>query len=107
VFGEQDVKRRLNVIAELYSADAIFYEPDRSVTGHAAISQAVTTLLSGFPSDFVFTAVGPAVGHHGAARLRWRCGPPNGPVAVSGTDVAWFRGAHIQTLHVFIDPVVT
>jgi hypothetical protein len=104
VFGERDAARRLKAIAELYADDATLYEPDASATGHAAISQAVNALLSSLPSDFVFTAIGPAVGHHGAGRLRWQSGPPNGPVAVTGTDVARIEGGRIQTLHVFLDP---
>ncbi len=104
VFGERDASRRMNAIAQLYADDAILYEPDASATGHAAISQAVQTLLSSLPPNFIFTAIGPAVGHHGVGRLRWQAGPPNGPVAVTGTDVARFEGGRIQTLHVFLDP---
>jgi hypothetical protein len=47
--------------------------------------------LASLPPNFVFTAIGAAVGHHGVGRLRWRSGPPNGPAAVTGTDVARFR----------------
>ena len=84
--------------------DATLFEPHASATGHDAINQAVGTLLASLPPDFVFTAIGGAVGHHGVARLRWQSGPPNGPAAVSGTDVAQFEGGRIQTLHVFLDP---
>jgi hypothetical protein len=104
VFGERDTSRRLKAIAELYAPDATLFEPDSTATGHAAISQAVATLLSSLPPNFAFTAIGPAVGHHGVGRLRWQAGPPNGPVAVTGTDVARFEAARIQTLHVFLDP---
>lgn len=104
VFGERDASRRMIAIAQLYADDAILYEPDASATGHAAINQAVETLLSSLPPNFVFTAIGPAVGHHGVGRLRWQAGPPNGPLAVTGTDVARFEGGRIQTLHVFLDP---
>src|SRR6202140_3118097 len=104
VFGERDAARRTKAIAELYADDATMYEPDASATGHAAISQAVAALLSSLPPNFAFTAIGPAVGHHGVGRLRWQAGPPNGPVAVTGTDVAHFEAGQIQTLHVFIDP---
>jgi hypothetical protein len=99
VFGERNATRRMNAIAELYAADATLYEPHASATGHAAISQAVEALLSSLPPDFAFTAVG----HHGVGRLRWQSGPPNGDVAVTGTDVARFEGGRIQTLHVFLD----
>jgi hypothetical protein len=105
VFGERDATRRMKAIAELYADDAVLYEPpDTSATGHAAISEAVEALLSNLPPNFAFTAMGPAVGHHGMGRLRWRSGPPNGPAAVTGTDVARFEGGRIQSLHVFLDP---
>ena len=107
VFGERDATRRLNAIAELYADDATLHEPHASATGHAAISQAVEALLSSLPPNFVFSAIGPAVGHHGIGRLRWQSGPPNGPVAVTGTDVARIEGGRIQTLHVFLDPAGT
>lgn len=104
VFGERDVSRRMNAIAELYAGDATLHEPHASATGHAAINQAVEALVSSLPPNFIFTAIGPAVGHHGVGRLRWQSGPPNGPAAVTGTDVARVEGSRIQTLHVFLDP---
>lgn len=105
VFGERDSGKRIDAIRELYADDATLYEPNASARGHAAISQAVSALLSSLPPDFAFAATGPAVGHHGLGRLRWQSGPPNGPIAaVTGTDVARIEGDRIQTLHVFLDP---
>jgi hypothetical protein len=105
VFGERDTSRRMKAIAELYADDATLYEPpDASATGHAAINQAVDALLANLPPNFTFTAIGPAVGHHGLGRLRWQSGPPNGPAAVTGMDVAHIEGGKIKTLHVLLDP---
>jgi hypothetical protein len=104
VFSERDVSRRLKAIAQLYAPDATLYEPDAVATGHAAISEAVTTLLSSLPPNFAFTAIGPAVGHHGVGRLRWQSGPPNGPIAVTGMDVAHFEAGRIRALYAFLDP---
>lgn len=104
VFGERVAPRRMEAIAELYADNATLHEPHASATGHAAISQAVDALLSSLPPNFVFTAIGSAVGHHDVARLRWQAGPPSGPAAVTGTDVARFEGSRIQVLHVFLDP---
>lgn len=104
VFGERDATRRMEAIAELYADSATLYEPDAVAAGRAAINQAVETLLSSLPPDFVFTAIGPAVGHHDVARLRWQLGPSNGPAAVTGTDVVRFEGGRIQVLYVFLDP---
>jgi SnoaL-like domain len=105
VFGERDASRRLKAVAQLYAPDATLYEPDAAANGHDAINQAVDVLLSHLPATFAFTAIGPAVGHHGMGRLRWQAGPPSGPVAVTGTDVAHFESGRIHSLYVFLDPI--
>ena len=104
VFGERDANRRMAAVRELYSEDAVLYEPEAMAKGHVAIGQAVEALLANLPPDFVFTAIGAAVGHHGVGRLRWQSRPPGGPVAVTGTDVAHVDGGRIPTPHVFLDP---
>ncbi len=104
VFGERNAGRRIEAIRALYAEDAVLYEPHAAAKGHSAICEAVTALLASLPPDFVFRAVGPAVGHNGAGRLQWRSGPPNGPVAVTGTDVALFEAGLIRSLYVFLDP---
>jgi hypothetical protein len=104
VFSERDTSRRIAAIRELYVEDAVLHEPHASVSGHAAISEAVSTLLASLPPNFVFRAAGPAAGHNGLGRLNWRSGPPDGPVAVTGTDVAQVEGGRIRSLHVFLDP---
>jgi hypothetical protein len=106
VFNERNAAQRLAALGELYSNDATFYDPEAVVTGREAISVAVESLRAHFPPDFVFTAAGPAVGHNGAARLFWRLGPPSGPVAATGTDVALLEHGRIKRLYVFVDPAV-
>jgi SnoaL-like domain len=105
VFNERNAQRRLAALGELYAKDAIFYDPEAVATGPEAISGAVETLLRNLPPDFVFTAAGPAVGHNGAARLFWRVGRPNGPVVITGTDVAHIENGRIKRLYVFVDSV--
>ena len=104
VFSERDSARRLTAIRELYTPDAVLTDPEGVFNGEAAISGAVIDLLSKLPPTFAFTPVGPAVGHHGVGRLLWKAGPPNGPSAVTGMDVAFFEGGRIQALYVFLDP---
>ena len=103
VFGERDAERRLDAIRALYAEDAVLNEPHASVQGHVAIRDAVTALLASLPPDFVFTAAGPASGHHGIGRLRWRSGPAGGPVAVTGMDIAQIEDGLIRVLTVFVD----
>lgn len=104
VFNERNAGRRLAALDELYADDATLYDPETVATGREAISEAVDNLLLRLPHDFVFTATGHAVGHNGAARLFWQAGPPDGPVAVTGTDVAHIEGGRIKLLYVFVDP---
>lgn len=103
VFGERDPSRRMHAVRELYKEDAQLHEPQGSVQGHEAISQAVTALLAHLPSNFTFTPVRPALGQNGTGRLQWRLGLPNGPAVMTGTDVARFEGGLIQALYVFLD----
>lgn len=104
VFGERDRKRRKAAIAELYAPDAVLYEPGSSAAGHQEIDDAVEALLAGLPLGLVFTAQGPAIGHHGIARLRWAGGPTNGPATVTGTDIAHVSAGRIRSLYVLLDP---
>ena len=105
VFNQRDAGQRLRAIGGLYAEGAVLYEPpDTAAEGHAAISEAVTRLLTSLPPSFAFTATGPALGHHGIGRLRWQAGPPNGPAAVIGMDIARFQEGRIHSLYVFIEP---
>ena len=104
VFNERNSDRRRAALDELYTEDATLYDPETVATGREAISGAVDNLLLSLPPDFVFTATGHAVGHNGAARLFWRAGPPHGPAAVTGTDVAHIEDGRIKLLYVFVDP---
>ena len=105
VFNERNPDRRRAALGELYTEDATLYDPDTVATGREAISAAVDHLLRTLPPGFVFTATGHAVGHNGAARLFWRAGPPDGPVAITGTDVAHIEDGRIKLLYVFVDPL--
>lgn len=104
VFGERDADRRMVAIRELYNADAVLYEPHGAAKGHVAICEAVTALLARLPPKFVFTALGPAIGHHGIGRLQWSSGEPGHVAAATGMDVAHFQAGGIHSLFVFINP---
>jgi hypothetical protein len=104
VFSTRNADRRRSALTELYTEDATLYDPEGVATGAEAISGLIGNLLQTLPADFAFTDVGQAVGHNGAARLFWRAGPPNGPAAITGTDVAFFENGRIKRLYVFVDP---
>lgn len=80
------------------------YEPERVIEGRDAISQVAGALLEEFGPAFTFAPEAKAVGHHGLATLRWRAGPADGPVAVTGTDVAQIEDGRIARLWVLLNP---
>jgi len=104
VFSERNADNRLKAIRELYAEDAVLSDPETIAQGHTAINEAVTSLLKSLPPGFVFRATGPAVGHHNLGRLKWQSGPPGGPIAITGMDVAQFKGNLIHDLFVFVEP---
>ena len=104
VFNERDADKRSAAIQQLFSAEPTMYEPEGVVTGQAAISDVAGALLEQFGPDFSFVAQGVAVGHHGMAYLRWHAGPKEGPVVVTGADVAEVVDGKIVRLWVLLDP---
>ena len=103
VFSERDASKRAAAVAELFVAEPVMYEPDAVVTGRAAISDVAGKLLEQFGPTFNFAASAPAVGHHGMGSLRWQAGPKDGPVIVTGTDVAEVENGKISRLWVLLD----
>jgi hypothetical protein len=103
VFNERDGTKRNAAVQELFSPEPTMFEPAGIVTGQAAISDVAGALLKQFGPDFSFVAEGVAVGHHGLGYLKWRAGPANGPVIVSGVDVAEVSDGKIVRLWVLLD----
>ncbi|MBS7542485.1 nuclear transport factor 2 family protein [Ancylobacter oerskovii] len=105
VFSERDPAARRDALERLWMPDGVLYEAGHVVTGLDEISKAVGALLDTLPQGMTFAPAGPAVGHHGLGRLRWRALDGNGqPAPVSGTDVAIFREGKIDQLYVLLDP---
>lgn len=96
VFGEHDAGRRIEAIRRLYAEDAL-------LIGHTAINKTVGTLFGGLPHTFIFRATDPVIGYSNIAQLKWNAGPQDGPVAISGIDIAYFEGNIIRSLSVIIE----
>jgi hypothetical protein len=105
VFSEPDVKRRLTALKELWVEDGVLVENEHVVTGWNTVSDSVGALLKMLPPGTTFEAEGPAVGHHGLGRLRWRAVDSSGkPLGVTGTDIAFIEDGRIAKLYVILDP---
>ncbi|WP_439365356.1 nuclear transport factor 2 family protein [Bradyrhizobium sp. DASA03005] len=104
VFNERDEDKRQTAIAELFVEEPVMYEPTKIVRGRLEISRVAGELLKQFGPTFRFVPDGVAVGHHGLARLAWHAGPEQGPIAVTGADVAEVEGGKISRLWVLLNP---
>lgn len=107
VFNERDADLRARALEELYVEDAELVDPQGVSRGREAISRTIGALHAALPPGFDFAPTGPATGHHGAACLRWRGGPPANPSAMTGTDVARIEDGRIASLYVFVDPAAS
>ncbi len=103
VFNERDDTKRAQAISELFTEDAVMYEPGQPVKGQAAISEVAARLLEQFGPAFRFTPEGVGVGHHGMGTLRWTAGDIDGPVVVQGFDTAEVVDGRIVRLWVLIE----
>lgn len=103
VFNERDPQRRERAVEEIFVSAPVMFEPDNVVTGRAAIAAVAGALLERFGPTFRFVPTGPAAGHHGLGVLRWQAGPANGPVAVTGADVAEIVDGKIARLWVLLN----
>lgn len=103
VFNERDDARRALAISELFTEDAVMYEPAQPVEGRAAIAKVAGELLKQFGPAFRFKPEGVGVGHHGIGTLRWTAGNLDGPIAVQGYDTAEVIDGRIARLWVLIE----
>ena len=105
VFSEPDVQQRLTALKELWVEKGVLLEKEHAVTGWDAVSSSVGALLKMLPPGTTFEPQGPAAGHHGLGRLRWRAVDSSGkPLGVTGTDIAVIEHGRITKLYVILDP---
>ena len=104
VFGERDPARRKAVIDEIFTEDCAFFDAEGRATGRDAVDAKAEGILGDAPPEFAFAMAGPAEVIHDLGRVRWEFGPPGGPPAVRGTDVAVFAEGRIRRLYTFIEP---
>jgi SnoaL-like domain len=101
VFNERSAERRLKAIADNYTKDVIWTDPDDTTHGQQAMNERAQKLLDGMP-DFVFTAAGPIHVSRDLGHLAFNLGVPEQPPAVSGYDVALVRDGRIAVLYTLV-----
>ena len=103
VFGEGDPELRRAAIEDLYTEDALFYDPQGVSHGREAIGEIAGKIRAMHP-DFRYTPIRPPEAlHDTAGRLQWISGRPGEPAAYSGTDFIVARDGRIAALYLFFD----
>ena len=101
VFNNRDADARRRVIADTYTDDVTFTEPEGTVTGRVALDERAAALLGRVPATFEFAEDGPRYVGTSTGALAWRFGPPGAPV-VRGIDVITVRDGRISELRTML-----
>jgi hypothetical protein len=103
IFGQRDADLRREAMRGAYAEDIAFTDPEGTVQGYDAIDERVRRVLDEAPEVFAFAPDGPLYVLSGAAAaLPWRFGPPNGPPAARGIDVATIANGLISSLQTLL-----
>ena len=106
VFGEPDALKRRVAIAEIWTTNGVFAEPNNRRVGQEALSEAVGQVHKRFPG-FVFAAIGTPQTFFDDGRLAWGHGPAGEPPKITGLDVITVHDGRIASLFTFIDSLPT
>ncbi|GAB2557517.1 nuclear transport factor 2 family protein [Nocardia heshunensis] len=101
VFNEPDPARRAAVIAETYSEDVIWHEPDRINYGRKEFERRAEEMLAETPG-WVFRPAGVASELDDIGHLAFEYGPTDQPALVTGMDIARTRDGRITELYTLI-----
>ena len=103
VFGENDPARRRAAIQELFTEDAVFYDPMTNVyRGGDELDRIAGTLRTAHP-DFRYQPIGEPEEVGNGGRVRWTEGRPGEKPAVAGTDFIVTRDGRIAAIYLFFD----
>jgi hypothetical protein len=103
IFGQRDGTRRREAMRRAYAENIAFTDPEGTVHGYAAVDERVRKVLDNAPETFVFGPDGPLYILSGAAAaLPWTFGPPSGPPAVRGLDIAAIADGRITSLQTLL-----
>jgi hypothetical protein len=103
IFGQRDGTRRREAMRRAYAENIAFTDPEGTVHGYDAVDERVRKVLDEAPETFIFAPDGPLYVLSGAAAaLPWKFGPPSGPPAVRGIDIAAIAGGRITSLQTLL-----
>ena len=103
VFGENEVARRRAAIDEIFSEDAVFYDPSSGAhRGRDEIDHVAGAIRATHP-DFRYQPIAEPEELGNGGRIQWVSGRPGEAPAYAGTDFIIVRDGRIAALYLFFD----
>ena len=103
VFGENELARRRAAIDEIFTEDAVFYDPSSGAhRGRDAIDHVAGAIRATHPG-FRYQAIAKPEELGNGGRVQWVSGPPGEAPAYAGTDFIIARDGRIAALYLFFD----
>lgn len=103
VFGENDPVRRRKAIDEIFTEDAVFYDPKGGAyRGRDEINR-IAGEVRATHRDFQYERIGEPEEVGNGGRVRWTEGRPGDAPAVAGTDFIVTRDGRIAAIYLFFD----
>jgi hypothetical protein len=102
-FNETDPARRRSVIADLYTAEARYTDPQVDLEGPDQIEAFIAGTQEHFPG-YAFSLGGDIDAHHSQARFNWLAtAPGTSEPAYVGFDVLVAEDGRVSSVYGFID----
>jgi hypothetical protein len=103
VRGENDQARRRAAIDEIFTEDAVFYDPSKSVyRGRDEIDRIADAIRAAHP-DFRYQPITEPEELGNGGRVQWVSGRPGEAPAYAGTDFIIARDGRIPAVYLFFD----
>jgi hypothetical protein len=103
VFGENDPVRRRAAIEEIYTEDAVFYDPMKNVYRGRAEIDRIAGVLREKHRDFTYQPLAEPEEVRNSGRVRWVEGRPGEAPEIAGTDFIIARDGKIAAVYLFFD----
>lgn len=104
LWNETDASRRLQLLAEGWTADASYVDPIGNAAGAESISALIAAVQARFPG-FRFKLLGKPDAHGEHLRFSWTLGPEASQDLIQGTDFARLADGRLQSVTGFLDKV--
>ena len=101
-WNETDARARRAMIADTWTADAIYVDPLAAVAGQDGLDALIAGVQERFP-DFRFELIGQADGHGENVRFSWGLGPVGADAPIKGTDYVRVEDGRLKTVTGFLD----